>query len=166
MVYAIGAIILAIAALLQVTLAERVTLLQGPADLVLLTLAAWNLQESVEPDWRWGVLAGLMLSLSSVLPFWLVLVSYGAATLLIQLLRRRVWQIPLLTLFTSIVLGTLLIDGISLTYLWFAASPIDFQEAFNIVVIPSVILNMILALPAYALVGEVSKLLLPGEVTP
>ena len=163
MVYLLGTLTLFLATILQVTLADRVTLLSGPADILLLALVAWNLQEDVPPSWRWGVLAGLMLGLSSVLPLWLVLVSYTAAAALTQLLRLRVWQVPLLTLFTSVVAGTLLINGLALTYLWLGAHPIELGEAFNLVVLPSIVFNMILALPTYALINEIGKFLIPGE---
>jgi hypothetical protein len=165
MVYLLGTLLLFLSTMLQVTLAERVTLLSAPADLVLLALVAWNLQEEVTPAWYWGAAAGLMLSLSSVLPFWLVLIGYTAVAALTQFLRQRVWQVPLLTLFTSIIAGTLFIDGLSLAYLWLVAHPIDLLDAFNLVVLPSLVLNMILALPIYTLVGEVGKLLLPEEAT-
>ncbi|MDA1330304.1 MAG: hypothetical protein O3B43_04460 [Chloroflexi bacterium] len=150
---------------MQVTLADRITLLSGPADFVLLALMSWNLQEDIHPSWYWGLGAGLMLSLSSVLPLWVLLLSYSAAAAFCQFLRQRVWQVPLLTLFTSVVAGTLIIDGITLGYLWLGAHPISLIEAFNLVVLPSIVFNMILALPAQTLVNELSKFLLPAGAT-
>ncbi len=158
-----GALI-TLAGILQVTLAGRITLLQAPADLVLLTLLAWNFQESIEAHWRWGLLGGLILGLSSALPFWVLLLEYSLVGLMIMLLRKRVIQIPVLTLFLATMLGTILIDGISLSYLWLSASPIDFQEAVNFVVVPHIVINMLLVLPASVLILEISKIFLPEEL--
>lgn len=160
----IGALLIGGAAILQVTLVGRITLLQGPADVVLLTLIAWNLLEGVRPDWRMGLWAGLILSLSSALPFWVLLLSYGLSAALVQYLRNRVWQIPLLTLFTATVAGTLMVDLSTLAYLWLNANPLDFAQALNFVLLPRIVFNMLLALPVYTLIGEISKLFLPDEV--
>ncbi len=151
------------AAILQVTLAPRITLLQGPADLVLLILVALILQEEIKLDWRWGLLAGLILGLSSALPIWVLLISYTAASAITYYLRARVWQIPMLTLFTSALLGTLTIDSISLLYLWLSANPLNFLEALNFILLPRVIFNMLIALPVFALVGELAKIFIPEE---
>ena len=162
----LGILFLALAALLQVTLVFRVTLLHGPANLILLVMLAWILQDFDFPDWRWGAVAGLMLSLYSGLPLWVLLLSYSLAAATAQFLQERVWQVRLLTLFTSVAIGTLLIDGISLVYLWLSANPIDLLDAFNLVLLPSIVLNMILVLPVFTLINELSKLLIPSEVNP
>lgn len=162
----LGTLFLALATLLQVTLVYRVTLLQGPANLVLLVMFTWSLQDFDFPDWRWGVIAGLMLSLYSALPLWVLLFSYTLAAATAQFLQQRVWQVRLLTLFASVAIGSLLIDGISLVYLWLSANPINLLDAFNLVLLPSLVLNMILVFPVFALINEVSKLLIPSEFSP
>jgi len=126
-----GSLFLFIATLLQNTIVSRITLLQGPADLVLLVLVAWMLQEHIPMDWRWGAVAGLMLGLSSGLPFWVLLLAYVLAAALCQFLQTRVWQVTLLTLFTSVIAGTLIVQGLSLVYLWLNASPMNFLDALN-----------------------------------
>jgi len=161
-----GVVLLFSAALFQVTLAGRITLLHSPANLVLIVMLAWNLLDFNTPDWRWGVVAGLILSLFSFLPVWVLLVGYTLAAALSQFLQQRVWQVRLLTLFASVALGTFLIEGISLGYLWLNASPIGLLDAFNLVILPGIVFNMILVLPIYTLINELSKILIPAEVNP
>lgn len=160
----IGASFLLLASLLQVSLVWRISLLQGPADLVLLVLLTWMLQEPAKADWRWGLLAGLILSLFSSLPFWVPLAGYAVTAVIVRVFETRVWQNSLLTLFTSIVAGILSIQAITLMYLWLNASPINVWDAFNLVTMPSIILSMLFALPVYALVGELTRMLIPPEV--
>ena len=157
----VGASYLLVAALLQVTLAWRISLLQGPADLVLLVLLAWMLQEPARADWRWGVLAGLILSLFSSLPFWVPLLGYGVTAIIVRVLETRIWQNSLLTFFTSIVAGIITIQATTLMYLWLNANTFDLREVFNLVTMPSIILSMIFALPIYGLVGELTRMLIP-----
>lgn len=157
----IGAVYILIACLLQVSLAWRLSLLQGPADLVLLVLLAWMLQEPAKADWRWGVLAGLILSLFSSLPFWVPLLGYTVTAAIVGVFETRIWQNSLLTLFTAIVVGIFCVQASTLMYLWLNADPIDILQAFNLVTMPSIILSMILALPVYALIGELTRMLIP-----
>jgi hypothetical protein len=163
---AFGAVLIFSAALLQVTLAGRITLLHSPANLVLIVMLAWSLLDFNTPDWRWGLLAGLILSLFSFLPLWVLLLNHSLAAATSQFLQRRVWQVRLLTLFTSVALGSIFIDGISLGYLWLNASPIGLLDAFNLIILPGIVFNMILVLPIYTLLNELSKILIPAEVNP
>lgn len=159
-----SAILIIGASILQGTLVTRIKLLQGHADLVLLVIVAIILQDDIKPDWRWGLLAGLILSLSSALPLWVLLASYTATTIICYLLRKRVLQVPMLTLFTSILIGTLIIDGSTLIYLWLIANPLNLLDAVNFVMLPRIVLNMLLALPIFALIGELSKIFITSDL--
>jgi len=159
----IGILLLLIASLLQVTLFTRITLLQGHADLVLIVLMVWMLQEGNEPDWRWGLPAGLMLGWASGLPDWVLWAGYAAAAGLCQLLHKRIWQVTLLTLVTATLLGTLAIHLITMGYLFFSANPISLVDGINHVTLPTMLLNLILVFPMYALLGELNKMLSPTE---
>ncbi len=156
-------LLILISGILQVTLASRLTLLQGPADVVLLVLIALILQDGIKIDWRWSLFAGLILSLSSFLPIWVILSSYASASALTHFLSVRFWQNSILVLFTSVLLGSLLVDAITMLYLWINATPMNLSDALNFIVLPRLIFNMLLALPVYAVVGELGKLLIPEE---
>jgi hypothetical protein len=49
-------------------------------------------------------------------------------------------------------------------YLWISGVPLDLVEFLNIVILPTLVLNMLMALPVYGLVGEVAKKVYPREV--
>jgi hypothetical protein len=159
----VGVLLLLGAALLQVTLLARIDLLQGTADAVLLVMVAWMLQDGNRPDWRWGIPAGLMIGYASALPGWLMLAGYIAASGLCQLLHTRVWQVRLLTQASGIFAGTLVIQLLTLLYMWIEARPLGFGEAFNLVMLPSLLLNLILLLPVNALISELNKFIAPAE---
>ena len=159
----VGIGILLGAALLQVTLVMRITLLQGSADLVLLILISWMLQPGNKPDWKWGLPAGLMLGYASGLPDWVLVAGYAGAAGICQLLKQRIWQGQLLALLSATVLGTLCIHLVTLSFLFLSADPIDAVEALNVITIPSMLLNLIFILPVHAIMSELSKLISPTE---
>lgn len=146
------------ATLLQVTLLPRIRLLQGQVDLVLLVLLTWMMQEDNRPDWRLGLVAGLMVGYSSALPDLLLMAGYTVAAGLCQLLHRRIWQVRLLTLVTSLLVGTLAVHLLTLGYLWLSDNPIRLGDAFNLVTLPTLLLNLILLLPINALITEINKM--------
>lgn len=149
------------ATLLQVTLLPRIRMLQGSVDLVLIVLLTWMLQEDNRPDWRLGLVAGLMVGYASALPDLILIAGYTLAALICQLLHRRIWQVRMLTLLTSLLLGTFAIHLITLSYLWLSDNPLSAGDAFNLVTLPTLLLNLILLLPVNALISELNKLIAP-----
>jgi hypothetical protein len=150
-------------ALLQLTLVTRITLLQGSADLVILILISWMLQPGSEPDWKWGLPAGLILGYASALPDLVLIIGYAGAAGICQLLKQRIWQGQVLAVFSATLLGTLCVHMVTLTYLLLIAHPIDVVEALNLITVPSMLLNLIFVLPVHAIISELSKLIIPTE---
>lgn len=149
------------ATLLQITLLPRIRMLQGSIDLVLLILLTWMLQEENRPDWRLGLVAGVMVGYASAVPDLVLIAGYTLAALLCQLLHQRVWQSRMLTMLTSLILGTLTVHTVTLGYLVLSDNPIPAGEAFNLIMLPSLLLNLILLLPVNALISELNKLIAP-----
>ena len=139
-------------------------MLYGAADLVMLVLLAWILQADETTHWRWGILAGLLVGVSSALPFWLPVIGYLLLVALVTLAQRQVWQVPIWMLLISTFIGSFLIYGVEFSYLLITGVSLDLIDVINIVILPSLILNMILVLPVYGLVGELAKLVYPQEV--
>ncbi|MEX1247712.1 MAG: hypothetical protein WEA61_04470 [Anaerolineales bacterium] len=158
-----GIVLLLGAALLQITLFTRITLLQGSVDFVLLVLVAWMLLPANRSDWKWGLPAGIMLGFASALPDWVLWIGYAGAAGICQLLKQRIWQGRLLTLFSATMLGTLAIHLVTMAYLFVSAHPMDALEALNLITVPTMLLNLIFILPIYAIMGEVQKLVSPAE---
>jgi len=55
--------VLGLAIILQTSIVSRMTLLSGNADLILLVLAAWGLQERARGTWAWGMAASLLVGM-------------------------------------------------------------------------------------------------------
>ncbi|HQL39935.1 MAG TPA: hypothetical protein PKV95_10700 [Anaerolineaceae bacterium] len=77
--------------MLQLGIISQLPLLQGTADLILLVLVAWALQDQVTSAWEWGILGGVMVSLVTATPFYVVIFSYLLVILIARMARRRIW---------------------------------------------------------------------------
>lgn len=160
----IASLSLFLAIILQMTVVTRVNLLYGAADLVLLVLLAWIIHEKTETHWRWGILAGLLVGMATALPFWIPLIEYIAIVGFVTIIQARIWQAPLLILFTAAFTGTFLINSLDFFFLWLTGTPLVFEEVFNLVLLPSLVLNVLFALPVFGLIGEIAKQVFPAEV--
>lgn len=156
--------VLGLAVILQTSIVGRINLLNGAADLVLLIIAAWGLQERVHSAWVWGAAAGFLVGFVSGVPWYIYLAGYLAVIGMARLLAHRVWQAPLLAMFTVTLTGTLVL--LMLTY--FERSlfevPLVFNLTFVQIILPSILLNLLLAIPVHALMRDLANRLYPGVV--
>jgi hypothetical protein len=148
----------------QSAVVSRIHLLQGTADLVLLALAAWTLQERVSSAWQWSIIAILLLSLVTALPLPALAVAYLAATALALVVRRHVWQVPILAMLITTFAGTLIIQVVSVLAIWLEGTTLPLIESLNLVLLPSLLLNLLLAIPIYAIMGDLANWLHPKEI--
>lgn len=146
---------------LQSAIVSRVNLLRGTADLVLLALLAWSLQKRARSAWFWGIIGGILVSYVSALPLGAIMAAYLLAVALGVALRQRVWELPILAMLIATFLGTLLVQLVQIVGLRMAGSPLPILEAVNLVALPSVLLNLILAIPFYAIFSDLAQWLYP-----
>ena len=164
MLYLLGIPLLTLLVMLQIAVVSTLPLLHGTADLVLLVLLAWALQERVSSAIEWGAIGGLLIGVISAVPFWIPLLGYLSAVGLARLLRRRVWQTPLLAMFITTVAGTLMVHLFTWVILRIQGTPLPPWDSLNQVVLPAALLNLLLALPVYALVTDLAQSIYPEEV--
>jgi hypothetical protein len=150
--------------MIQMAIVSRLPLLHGTADLLMLTIIAWGMQERVKNSWLWAAFAGLLVSFVSALPFFVPLISLLAINGLTRLLRRRVWQTPILAMFVMTFIGTFFQHFLSLIALRFSGTIIPIGTSLSQVTFPSVLLNLILALPVYAVISDLANSVYPLEV--
>ncbi len=156
--------ILGFLVMFQSAVVSRIHLLQGDADLVLLALAAWTLQERVSSAWQWSIIAVLLLSLVTALPLPALAVAYLATTGLALIIRRHIWQVPILAMLITTFAGTLIIQVISVLAIWVEGTSLPLIESINLVLLPSLLLNLLLAIPMYAIIGDLANWLHPKEI--
>jgi hypothetical protein len=151
-------------AIFQSAVVSRLPLLHGTADLIFLVVIAWALQERVRTAWQWAVIAGVIVGYISALPIFIPIVSYLIVTGLALLLKQRVWQVPVLAMFTVTFVGSLLVYGLTALFLSITGTPLPLFDTLNLIILPNTILNLLLSIPIYALVKDLSEWLYPEEI--
>ena len=140
----------------QMAIASQISLLGGYADLMLIALAAWSIQERVETSWHWAILGGLLVGWTSALPWFVPLLGYLVMVALGRLLVRRIWQAPLLAMFAIVFIGTLLFHLISKLVLRLLGNPLVVMDVLSEITLPSLFLNLFLALPAFPIMRDLA----------
>jgi len=153
--------LLALAVILQSAIIAQFALLAGYADLILVMLAAWALQKGVTTAFHWAFLASIMLSVVSHMPWLVTLMGYFGVVLLAVVLQNRVWQAPLLAMFSVTFLGTVFMHLVSFFYLRFVGDPLPLGDAMGLITLPSLLLNLLLSIPVYALMRDLAGWVFP-----
>jgi cell shape-determining protein MreD len=160
---AIALPLLGLAVIVQSSIVGLFPLLGGTADVVLVLLTAWALQQAVSTGFHWAFLASVFMSLVSSLPWFVYFAAYGGLVLLAMLLQQRVWQVPMLAMFIVTFLGTALLHGLTLLYLYLSGSVIAVSDVLGVITLPSVLLNMLIAIPLYGMMRDLASWVFPGE---
>lgn len=153
--------VILLSVILQSAVISRVYLLSGIADLPLIMLAAWALQEEVDSAWHWAAATGLLIGFISGISWVVPVFGYVIVVTLAQIFQRRVWQAPLLAMFSITFLGTIIVGVLSFGVLRFAGVPLPVSDVLGLLMLPSVLLNMLLAIPVYAVMRDLARWVYP-----
>lgn len=164
MIYLVGVILFGVLAILQSTIVSRMPLLNGTADVILLFVVAWALQERVESAWQWCIIGGLFASIYSALPFGAYVIAYLIATSIARLLKRRVWKAPYLSMLAATFIGTLVVFLIAYITRIITGVDIPLISALNLILLPGLLLNLLLAVPVYSIIHDLAGWLYPEEL--
>ena len=136
----------------------------GTADLILLVLVAWSLQERVRNAWQWAIIAGLIVAYVSAMDAIIPVANYLIVTFMALLLRQRIWQVPILAMLAVTFVGSLVVNIITVVYLSITGTPLPLLDTLNLIILPSIFLNILLAIPVYALIKDLAEWLYPEEI--
>jgi len=154
--------LLALVVILQTAVISQMTLLAGYADLMLIILAAWALKADAQSAWVWAILGGIMVSFVSGMPWFVVVIGYLFVVMIAQILRQRVWQAPLLAMFSVIFMGTLVMNAFAILVLNLLGTPLPFGDSLGLIVLPSMLLNLLFSIPVYAVIRDTAQWVTPA----
>lgn len=156
--------VLVILTMLQIGVVSRLPLLQGTADLLLLAVITWTLQKPVRNGWFWGAVAGALVGLTSAIQPVVSVVIYLLIVGLVQFFKRQVWQAPLLVMLLLTLIGTLLQHAITIATLIVGGAAIPILDSLSLITLPSILLNMLLAVPFYVVMSDMANWVFPEEI--
>jgi len=149
--------------ILQTSIISQVRLLSGYADLPFLVIAAWALQERVESSLHWGAVTCLIVGFVSGMPWPILVLGYFSVIFLARTFQKRVWQAPLLAMFSVVFVGTLFIHLLSFVVLRLLGTTFSISDVLGLVTLPSLLLNMLICIPIYTLMRDLSFWVYPLE---
>ena len=125
-------------------------------------LAAWALQDEVDTAWHWAIATGLLVGFVSGINWLVYVVGYIVVVALAKTLKIRVWQAPLLAMFSVTFLGTIFSNLLSLAVLRVSGVSILLQDAFGLLILPGFLLNLLFAIPVYAVMRDLAHWAYPS----
>lgn len=160
----IGLVLFGFLAIIQSTIVSTMPLLNGTADLLLLFIIAWALQDQVESAWQWCLIGGIFASVYSGLPFGSFIIAYLICVGIARLLNRRIWKAPFLAMLAATFICTLVVHLISLGARLITGVNITLISVLNLIILPSLLLNLILAIPVFSIMRDLAIWLYPEEL--
>lgn len=160
----ISIITLIFTVMVQTSIVANIPLLHGVPDLILLIVLAWSLQRNARGFIMWTVLGGVMMGFVSATPLVIYLTIYLSVSLAGRLITYRLWESSLFTMLLLTIVGSLLLSIASFALYFLQGVLLPVLESVNQIALPSLILNVILAIPIYYLIKDLAGLLYPIEV--
>ncbi len=151
----IGLPYLAVTGFLQVSLISKVRLLQGAPDLLMLAILAWSINAKTKYAWIIVIFAGLVMSYLSAMPMDGYIWMYLFLWLIIRFLKMKVWQMPMILMLFMTILGTIFTSFGTLGLLLLQNASVILMDAVRQILVPSLVLNLIFAVPVYAFLNDV-----------
>jgi hypothetical protein len=155
--------LLLLAVILQSAVVSQIRLISGYADLPLLMLGAWALQKRVKSAWHWAALACALLAFVTKMPWIVLVIGYFAVIYTAQALQKRVWQAPLLAMFSVIFIGTLFMQLLSYVVLLVLGTPLLIGDVIGLITLPSLLLNMLFSIPIFTFMRDLAQWVYPAE---
>lgn len=146
--------ILFITMMLQMVVINKIPLLYGYADLVVLVIVVYAMHPKANRAWFWGLLAMTLYGYVSKIPYFVPIIVFSAIIISAQYIKKRIWQMPLIAFIFVIISASLLFQILSLGALVILGSSLPIMESINLIVIPSVMLNLIFSVPIYFIFND------------
>jgi rod shape-determining protein MreD len=156
--------VMVVVLMLQLAVVSQLPLLYGTGDLVLLALLAWSLQERSHNAWFWALVGGALVSIISALSFGAPLIIYLVVVLVVRLVNRRMLEFPILGMLITTIVATFFQHFSEIVVLFVDGRALPFTQSIVLVTLPSVLLNLLFAVPVYALINELARWVYPVEV--
>lgn len=160
----ISIIVLTLAVMVQTSIIANIPLLHGIPDLIMLIILGWSVQRNARHFLIWTMIGGLLMGYVSETPLIIYVLTYLFVAVTGRLITYRLWESSLLTMFLLTIAGTVLLAIASYIIYFTQGVLLPVLDSINQIALPSLILNIILAVPIYYLMKDLAGLLNPVEV--
>lgn len=160
----LGIPLLIVAALLNATVMAELRIGNGGPDLVFMLVVSWALLQDIRDAMYWAVIGGVVQDMFSIAPLGtsalgLVIVAFGADLLFGQISRRNILIPPLVAAVGTVVYHLGMLLALQMTDI-----DVPFGRSMIYVTLPTLVLNTLLIIPVFRLLGQLQFWLTPRRV--
>jgi len=150
--------------IIESAIVRTLPLFNGTADLLILWLAAWGLHNKGKHVWIGAIFVALVMSFVSAIPWYAYFFIYLFVAFLSRYMNRHFWHNPMIALILVVFISSIVSGGVQFAALYVQGSSLQLLTVVKYVIIPSVFLNLLFAIPIYALVNDMALWVYPIEV--
>ena len=151
-------------AVLQSSLVNHLRLLDGRPDLILLAITGWALAGHGRQAMLFGFVGGFALDLFSEVPLGVSSAALVLVAVLVSYSEGRFWGVHPLMQLAAVIAASGVFYAAQLAGLGIGGHSFDLPLVVNRIVLPSLFLNLVLALPAAQAAEALSRFFTPAEV--
>lgn len=148
---------------LQLSLSGKFMILNGFSDLLFVWMIAWIIQTKINHSWLWLIIAISVMSYVSAIPWYATAISYLIILGIASFIKGRLWQSPLLSFLLVLIIGSFIYYFTGFISLKINGSMIQFSESLNRIILPSLVMNLVFALPIYLISRDMILWLYPNK---
>ena len=142
-------------AILQTAFVPHIRLLGGGPDLIFLVILAWSINSRLEDSIIWAFIGGIIIDLLSAAPTGTSTPGLIITLFFVTGLGRQVYQIGFMLLGGLVLGGTMATQFTQYIILSFAGFQINWMEITRYVILPTLVYNLVLALPIYWIIKRI-----------
>lgn len=152
-----------IIAMLQLGIFSNIQILSGKIDLLMLGVIAWIIQKkTVLIDILiYSIITIFFIYLISAEPVVIILGLYSLLVFVVFWSKNNIQQLPIVSMLIFSAIFTFFHLVIFGFYLQLSGIPMVAEKVFQSVILPSMIINLIAAIPMYLLVNELHRWVYP-----
>jgi len=149
--------------MLQLGLFSNIQILAGKIDLLMLGVIAWIIQKKTEliDIVIFSIITVLFIYLISAEPIIIILSIYSILVFVVYWSKNNIQQLPIVSMLIFSAVFTFLHLVIFGFYLQLSGITMVAEEVFQSVILPSIFINLIAAIPMYLLVNELHRWVYP-----
>jgi rod shape-determining protein MreD len=148
---------------IQSVAVSRIEIIAGAGDIVLLAIIAWTIIDEEGNCIGWGIIAGFMISLLSSMPLPATFAVYIICALTAKIAARVFWQSPILSLFLSVLIATIIKFFLEMITLQYLGISVPFILSVTSILFPTIVINLFFAFPIYMVMGDISRWISPKD---
>ncbi|PKO07462.1 MAG: hypothetical protein CVU41_01850 [Chloroflexi bacterium HGW-Chloroflexi-3] len=152
-----------IIAMLQLGIFSNIQILAGKIDILMLGVVAWIIQKKTEliDIFIYSIFTVFFIYLISAEPIIIIFGLYSLIVFMVYWSKNNIQQLPIISMLIFSAVFTFFHLVIFGFYLQLSGIAMVAEEVFQSVILPSMIINLIAAIPMYLLVNELHRWVYP-----